>query len=43
MVAIVLLLKLAFGFVVRTTHLFRKLQQTNDPTVRKKLKPLSEA
>jgi len=39
--AIVLLLKRAFGFVVRTTHLFRKLQQTNDPIIRKKLNPPS--
>ncbi len=41
MAAIVLLLKRGFAFIARTTHLFCKLQQTNDPAVKKKLKPLS--
>ena len=39
--AIVLLLRRAFGFIVKITHLFRKLQQTNDPVINKKLKPPS--
>jgi len=41
MAAIVLLLKRGFAFIARTTHLFRKLQQTNDPAVFKKLMSLS--
>jgi hypothetical protein len=39
--AIVLLLRRAFGFIVKITHLFRKLQRTNDPVINKKLKPHS--
>lgn len=39
MAAIVLLLKRAFNFIVRITFLFRKLQQTNDPDLIKKLRP----
>ena len=39
--AIVLLLRRAFGFIVKITHLFRKLQQTNDPAIKKKLNPPS--
>ena len=30
-------------FVVKTTILFTKLHQTNDPAIKEKLKPLSEA
>ena len=41
MAAIVLLLKRGFAFITRISHLFRKLRQTNDPTVSKKLRPLS--
>ncbi len=41
--AIVLLLTRAFAFIVKTTCLFRKLSQTNDPAIRAKLRPLSEA
>jgi len=40
MVVIVLLLKRGFAFIARTPHLFRKLQQTNDPAVKRKLTPL---
>ena len=43
MAAIVLLFHRAFKFVVKTTILFTKLHQTNDPTIKDKLKPLSEA
>jgi hypothetical protein len=39
--AIVLLLRRAFGFIVKITHLFQKLQQTNDPAIKKKLNPPS--
>jgi hypothetical protein len=39
--AIVLLLRRAFGFIVKITHLFRKLQQTSDPAIKKKLNPPS--
>jgi hypothetical protein len=39
--AIVLLLRRAFGFIVKITHLFQKLQQTNDPAIKKKLDPPS--
>ena len=39
--AIVLLLRRAFGFIVKITHLFRKLQQTNNPAIKKKLNPPS--
>jgi len=39
--AIVLLLKRAFAFIVRTTNLFRKLHKTNDPDIKEKLKPPS--
>ena len=35
--AIVLLLKRAFGFIVRITILYRKLQETNDPDIKEKL------
>jgi len=41
MAAIVLLLKRAFAFIVRTTNLFRKLHKTNDPDIKEKLKPPS--
>jgi len=37
--AIVLLLKRALSFIVNTTILFRKLNQTNDPHIKEKLKP----
>ena len=43
MAAIVLLLKRAFSFILRTTNLFRKLHKTNDPDIKEKLKPLFEA
>ena len=39
MAAIVLLLHRAFKFVVKTTILFTKLHQTNDPAIKEKLKP----
>jgi hypothetical protein len=39
--AIVLLLKRAFNFIVKITALFRKLQKTNDPHVKNKLRPPS--
>ena len=39
--AIVLLLCRAFKFVVKTTILFTKLHQTDDPSVKEKLKPPS--
>ena len=39
MAAIVLLLRRAFNFVVKTTVLFTKLHQTNDPAIKEKLKP----
>jgi len=39
MAAIALLLKRAFSFIIRTTNLFRKLHQTNDPKIKEKLKP----
>ena len=39
MAAIVLLLHRAFKFVVKTTVLFTKLHQTNDPAIKEKLKP----
>jgi hypothetical protein len=39
MAAIVLLLHRAFAFVVKTTILFTKLHQTNDPAIKEKLKP----
>ena len=39
MAGIVLLLKRAFSFIVRTTARFRKLFKTNDPAIREKLKP----
>ena len=39
MAAIVMLLKRAFNFIIRTTNLFRKLYQTNDPDIKEKLKP----
>jgi hypothetical protein len=41
MAAIVLLLHRAFKFVVKTTILFTKLHQTNDPAIKEKLKPPS--
>ena len=37
MAAIVLLLRRAFNFVVKTTRLFTKLHQTDDPAIKKKL------
>ncbi len=37
--AIVLLLKRAFNFIIKTTILFRKLYRTNDPHIKEKLKP----
>ena len=43
MAAIALLLKRAFSFIIKTTNLFRKLHNTNDPKIKEKLKPLSEA
>ena len=39
MAAIVLLLKRAFSFIVRTTNQVRKVLQTNDPAINEKLKP----
>ena len=39
MAAIVLLLRRAFNFVVKTTILFTKLHQTNDPAIKEKLNP----
>jgi hypothetical protein len=39
MAAIVLLLTRGFGFIIRTTVLFIKLRQTNDPAIKKKLNP----
>ena len=39
MAAIVLLLRRAFKFVVKTTILFTKLHQTDDPAIKYKLKP----
>jgi hypothetical protein len=39
--AIVLLLRRAFKFVVKTTILFAKLHQTEDPAIKEKLKPPS--
>ena len=39
MAAIVLLLTRGFGFIIRTTVLFTKLRQTNDPAIKKKLNP----
>jgi hypothetical protein len=39
MAVIVLLLKRAFKFVVKITILFKKLQQTNNPDIKEKLKP----
>lgn len=39
MAAIALLLKRAFSFIIRTTNLFRKLHETNDPKIKEKLKP----
>jgi len=41
--AIVLLLTRAFAFVIRITCLLRKLNLTNDPTIRAKLRPPSIA
>ena len=41
MAAIVLLLKRAFKFVAKITVLFMRLQQTNDPDIKEKLKPPS--
>lgn len=38
MAAIVLLLKRAFAFIVRTTNLLRKLHKTNNPDIKKILK-----
>jgi hypothetical protein len=35
--------EVAFKFVVKNTILFTKLHQTNDPAIKEKLKPLSEA
>ena len=43
MAAIVLLLHRAFKFVAKTTILFKKLHQTNDPAIKDKLNSLSEA
>jgi len=43
MAAIVLLLKRTFSFIARITVLFRKFYKTNDPVIRKRLQPLSEA
>jgi hypothetical protein len=39
MAAITLLLKRAFSFIVRITNRFRKLFRTNDPAIKKRLKP----
>ena len=39
MAAIVLLLHRAFKFVVKITVLFTKLHQTNDSTIKERLKP----
>jgi hypothetical protein len=39
MAAIVLLLHLAFKFVVKITILFTRLHQTNDPVIKERLKP----
>jgi hypothetical protein len=39
--AIVLLLRRACNFVVKTTTLFTKLHQNNDQAIKEKLKPLS--
>jgi hypothetical protein len=39
MAAIVLLLTRGFGFIIRTTVLFIKLRQSNDPAIKKKLNP----
>ena len=39
MAAIVLLLSRAFDFIVRITFLFRKLHDTDDPKIRKRLAP----
>ena len=39
MAAIVLLLKRAFSFIVRTTNQVRKVLQTNDPDINEKFKP----
>jgi len=39
MAAIALLLKRAFSFIIKTTNLFRKFYRTNDPDIKKKLKP----
>ena len=41
MAAIALLLKRALSFIVRITTRFRKLLHTNDPAIKKKLKPPS--
>jgi hypothetical protein len=41
MAAIALLLRRAFKFVVKTTILFTKLHQTDDPAIKDKLKPPS--
>ena len=41
MAVIALLLKRAFSFIVRITNLFRKLHKTNDPNIKKKLRPPS--
>jgi len=41
MAAIALLLKRALSFIIRTTNLFRKLHETNDPKIKEKLKPPS--
>jgi hypothetical protein len=38
MAAIVLLLHRSFKFVAKTTILFTKLHQTNNPAIKKKLK-----
>jgi len=38
MAAIALLLKRAFSFIIKTTDLFRKLHNTNDPKIKEKLK-----
>ena len=41
MAAIVLLLTRAFAFIVRVTWLLRKLRETDDPEIKKKLNPPS--
>jgi len=41
--AIVLLLTRVLSFIIKTTNFFRKLHKTNDPAIKEKLKPLSEA